>query len=75
VYGGVVARTNIEIDQELVERVMRLYDLRTKREAVDFALRQLDIQPMSKEDALGMQGSGWEGSLEQLRSPDDVTEL
>lgn len=70
-----MARTNIDIDQDLVERVMRLYDLRTKREAVDFALRRLDIQPMSKADALGMQGSGWEGALEQLRSPDDVTEL
>ncbi len=70
-----MARTNIDIDQELVERVMRLYSLRTKREAVDFALRRLDVQPMSTEEALAMQGSGWHASLEELRAPDDVHKM
>jgi len=62
-----MARTNIEIDEELIARVMRRYDLRTKRSAVDFALRRLDLVPMSREDALAMRGSGWEGDLEALR--------
>src|SRR5204863_2039596 len=41
VYHGVVTRTNIEINDVLVDRAMRLYRLRSKREAVDFALRKL----------------------------------
>ncbi|MGL4175843.1 MAG: type II toxin-antitoxin system VapB family antitoxin, partial [Dermatophilaceae bacterium] len=36
-----MARTNIDIDDGLVGEVMRRYDLATKREAVDFALRRL----------------------------------
>src|SRR3546814_17994310 len=34
VYAGVVSRTNIDIDAELVERAMRLYRLESKRAAV-----------------------------------------
>lgn len=36
-----MARTNIEIDDGLVERAMRLTGARTKREVVDIALRRL----------------------------------
>ncbi len=36
-----MGRTNVVIDTELIERVMKLYDLRTKRETIDFALRRL----------------------------------
>jgi Arc/MetJ family transcription regulator len=60
-------RTNIEIDDQLIARVMRRYGLSTKRAAVDLALRRLDVDPMSTEDALAMRGSGWEGDLEELR--------
>lgn len=60
-------RTNIEIDDELVERVMRRYGVPSKRAAVDLALRRLDLEPMSREEALAMQGSGWEGDLDELR--------
>jgi Arc/MetJ family transcription regulator len=35
-----MGRTNVVIDDELIAKVMRLYGLRTKREAVDLALRQ-----------------------------------
>jgi Arc/MetJ family transcription regulator len=64
-----VSRTNIEIDDELIERAMRRYGLRTKREAVEFALRRLvdDIVPMTKEEVLAMQGTGWEGDLAQIK--------
>ena len=60
-------RTNIDLDEELVAEAMRRYRLKTKREAVDFALRQLIGEPLNKEDALGLEGSGWEGDLESLR--------
>ena len=67
-----MGRTNIEIDDELVERVMRRYRLPSKRAAVDLALRRLVGEPMSREEALAAEGSGWAGDLGVLRAPDDV---
>ena len=67
VYPIHMARTNVEIDERLVARVMRRYGLATKRAAVDLALRRLDLEPMSRSDALAMRGSGWEEDLDQLR--------
>jgi len=62
-----MGRTNIEIDAALIGRVMRRYGVATKRAAVDLALRRLDLEPMSVDEALAMRGTGWEGDLEQLR--------
>ena len=50
-------RTNIELDDEAVERIMHRYRLRTKTEAVDLALQRLAGQPMTREEALVMRGS------------------
>lgn len=62
-YKGVVAvgRTNIEIDDALIARVMARHGYRTKREAVDRALRAMDngIVPMTTEEVLAMRGTGW----------------
>lgn len=64
-----MARTNVEIDDRLVGRVMRRYGLKTKRATIDFALRRLDVEPMTASEALKMHGSGWEGEdLFQQRS-------
>jgi Arc/MetJ family transcription regulator len=49
-------RTNIEIDDDAVAEVMERYGLRTKREAVDLALRRLAGEPMTREEALAMRG-------------------
>jgi len=64
-----VGRTNIVIDEQLIGRVIRRYGLRTKREAVDFALRRLmdGIEPMSTEEFLAMEGSGWHGDLDEVK--------
>jgi Arc/MetJ family transcription regulator len=62
-----MGRTNIEIDERLVRRVMRRYGLKTKRAAVDLALRRLDIEPMSREEALAQRGKGWDGDLDAMR--------
>ena len=70
VYNGVVTRTNIEIDDELIERVMSIYRLRSKREAVDYALRKLVGEPMSREEMLSAEGRGWIGDLDKMRSHD-----
>jgi Arc/MetJ family transcription regulator len=60
-------RTNVEIDDTLIERVMRRHGVSTKRAAVDLALRRLDLEPMTREEALAMQGTGWEGDLNEMR--------
>jgi len=70
--GDGMGRTNIEIDDELVGRVMRRYRLPSKRAAVDVALRRPVGEPMSRDEALAMEGAGWTGDLDALREPDDV---
>lgn len=62
-----MARTNVDVDDELIARVMRQYSLPTKRAAIDLALRRLALDPMTRDEALAMRGSGWEGDLEELR--------
>ncbi len=62
-----MARTNIDMDEEVLRRVQSTYGLRTKREAVDFALRRLLVEPMTDREALDMRGSGWPGDLEEMR--------
>lgn len=62
-----MSRTNIDIDDELVEAVMRRYGLRTKKDAVNLALRRLAGPPVTREDLLALEGIGWEGDLETMR--------
>jgi Arc/MetJ family transcription regulator len=69
VYAGVVSRTNIDIDDELVARAMRTFGLRSKREAVHLALERLVGEgPMSVDEQLDMEGVGWEGDLDEMRA-------
>ncbi|MDN5914442.1 MAG: type II toxin-antitoxin system VapB family antitoxin [Pseudonocardia sp.] len=65
-----MARTNIELDDELVDEVMRRYGLRTKREAVDLALRRLVGPRLSPEFLADLEGIGWEGDLDTQRRSD-----
>jgi len=67
VYDAVMARTNIDLDERLVEEVMRRYQLRTKREAVHLGLQRLVGDTMTLEEALAMRGTGWEGDLDAMR--------
>jgi Arc/MetJ family transcription regulator len=65
-----MARTNIDIDEEAVQAVMRRFHLKTKRDAVNYALRSLALEPFSVEEARAMRGSGWEGDLDEMRASD-----
>jgi Arc/MetJ family transcription regulator len=67
-----MARTNIDIDEELAAEVMRRFGLTTKRAAVDLALRRLVGLPLTREFLLGLEGVGWEGDLDDLRNDDDL---
>lgn len=67
-----MARTNIDINDELIKRAMERYRLSTKREAVDFALRRLVDEPMTREEALAMEGQGWDGDDELIWGTQEV---
>ncbi|MXW61769.1 MAG: type II toxin-antitoxin system VapB family antitoxin [Acidimicrobiaceae bacterium] len=64
-----MTRTNIDINDELVERAMRTFGLHTKRQAVHLALERLvGGGPMSIDEQLDMEGIGWEGDLDEMRA-------
>ncbi len=63
-----MSRTNVNIDDQACAEVMRRYRLTTKREAINFALRSLAVEPLSIDEARQLRGSGWEGDLDTLRS-------
>jgi Arc/MetJ family transcription regulator len=61
-------RTNIEIDEELVTTVMRHYHLRTKKDAVDLALRRTAGMPLTRAFLDEVHGMGWGGDLAEMRN-------
>lgn len=63
-----MGRTNIDIDEELVGEVMRRFHLKTKREAVDFALRRAAGSTATTEGLMSLEGIGWDGDLGAMRS-------
>jgi Arc/MetJ family transcription regulator len=66
-----MVRTNVVVDEALVEKVMRLYRLPTKRAAIDFALRRVagsDDRSLIRE----LEGSGWDGDLDEMRGGDPI---
>jgi Arc/MetJ family transcription regulator len=65
-----MGRTNIDIDDELVAVVMRRHGLRSKREAVDLALRRLAGPSLTPELLAALEGVGWDGDLEAMRAAD-----
>jgi Arc/MetJ family transcription regulator len=69
VYAVPMGRTNIEIDDRLIAAVMHRYGLRTKREAVDLALRRLVGEPPGTGELLRLEGSGWQADLDEVRAP------
>jgi len=63
-----MGRTNIDIDEDACRDVMERYNLATKREAVNLALRRLAGEPLDLDDARAMRGSGWDGDLAEMRA-------
>ncbi len=60
----------MDLDENLVTEAMRRYGLASKRAAVDLALRRLVGDAMTRDEALQMEGSGWEADLEVVRGGD-----
>ena len=67
VYSWCMARTNIDIDEDACQTVMERYHLRSKREAVNLALRLVAAEPLPLDDARQLRGSGWIGDLDEMR--------
>lgn len=67
VYAVCMGRTNVDIDDEVCMKVMRRYGLRTKREAINFALREVSFE-LTVDEARSLRGSGWEGDLAEMRT-------
>jgi Arc/MetJ family transcription regulator len=60
-------RTNIEIDDDLMERTLKATGLATKRAAVEEGLRLL-LRRHERQDILALAGTvAWEGDLSQSR--------
>jgi Arc/MetJ family transcription regulator len=66
-----MSRTNIDIDDELVAEAMRRFDLKTKREVVELALRRLVGPAVTTEDIMSLRGIGWDEDLTEVRDGND----
>lgn len=62
-----MARTNIELDNRLVEAGLKITKCKTKKELVNLALKEL-VAKKSRKGLLELEGKVvWEGDLSQLR--------
>lgn len=59
------------IDDDLVGIVMQRYNLKTKTEAVDKALRHLAGQPLTREEILAYEGANLIGEVPEDRFDHD----
>ena len=60
-------RTSIEIDDKLMQEVLRITGVRSKREAVELALRTL-VQMKRQAEIRTLRGKlHWEGDLDEMR--------
>ena len=63
-------RTNIDIDEKLLEKVMKIANLSTKKAAVNFALNEV-VKLNNRKLLVSLQGKvKWEGNLEEMRTYD-----
>jgi Arc/MetJ family transcription regulator len=67
-------RTNIVLNTELVQTALRMTGLKTRRELVDYALREL-VRHQQQMKLLELKGKiDWEGDLDTMRisqTPED----
>lgn len=60
-------RTNIELDEKLVNEAMKLTHMKTKKELVNYALKEL-VSKVKRKNLLDLEGKvEWEGNLHEMR--------
>jgi Arc/MetJ family transcription regulator len=60
-------RTNIDIDDGLLKEAMEATGLKTKKAAVEEALRRLIETARRRRAIEELRGLGWEGDLDEMR--------
>jgi len=61
-------RTNIELDDVLLEQALKLSNIKTKKDVIQEALKNY-VAWMKKKQLLDLKGNvKWEGSLKDMRS-------
>jgi Arc/MetJ family transcription regulator len=62
-----MARTNIDLDDRLVEEGLRSFKCKTKKELIHLALQEL-LKTEKRKEILKLRGRlQWEGNLEEMR--------
>ncbi|HMI60005.1 MAG TPA: type II toxin-antitoxin system VapB family antitoxin [Puia sp.] len=61
-------RTNIELDDALVEQALKLSNIKTKKDVIHDALKNY-VASMKKKQLLALKGNvKWDGNLKDMRS-------
>ncbi len=60
-------RTNIEIDDALIEEAMNATGLKTKRATIEEALQRLVANERRRRALDALDGIGWNGDLDEIR--------
>ena len=65
--GEDMARTNIELDDRLINEGLKVFKCKSKRELVHLALKEL-LKSAKRKEVLTLRGQvQWEGDLDELR--------
>jgi Arc/MetJ family transcription regulator len=65
--GADMARTNIDLDDQLVEEGLRVFKCKTKKELIHLALQEL-LKTEKRKEILKLRGRlQWEADLEETR--------
>jgi Arc/MetJ family transcription regulator len=65
-----MTRTNIEIDDDLISIVMTQNGLKTKKDAVDFALRKTVRRIPTAEEIMALKGIGFSYTNDEIEGND-----
>ena len=61
-------RTNIVLNKELLEQALRVTKIKTRRELIDYALREL-LRHKQQKKILELKGKiNWQGDLDEMRA-------
>jgi len=63
----IMLRTNIELDEKLLDEAMKLTHKKTKKELVNYALKEL-VSRLKRKKLLALEGKvQWTGDLTEMR--------
>jgi Arc/MetJ family transcription regulator len=60
-------KTSIDIDEDLLVEAMKATGAKTKKEAVRFALAEVNRAARARRAFRKLRGMGWKGDLEKMR--------